>query len=87
MSSVELLGLIAGALATSSTVPQLVRIFRLKSAYEISMAFTIMLLAGLSLWLVYGLYLSLIPVIVWNAIGTGCVAMLLVAKLRYGRRS
>lgn len=86
MSSVELLGFIAGALATSSTIPQLVRIFRLKSAYEISMAFTILLLAGLSLWLVYGLYLSLTPVIVWNAIGTGCVAMLLVAKLRYGRR-
>ncbi len=86
MSSVELLGLIAGALATSSTIPQLVRIFRLKSAYEISMAFTILLLAGLSLWLVYGLSLSLTPVIVWNAIGTGCVAMLLVAKLRYGRR-
>jgi len=86
LSSVELLGLIAGALATSSTIPQLVRIFRLKSAYEISMAFTILLLAGLSLWLVYGLSLSLTPVIVWNAIGTGCVAMLLVAKLRYGRR-
>jgi MtN3 and saliva related transmembrane protein len=86
LSSVELLGFIAGALTTSSTIPQLVRIFRLKSAYEISMAFTILMLVGLSIWLVYGLYLGLTPVIVWNAIGTGCVAMLLVAKLRYGRR-
>jgi MtN3 and saliva related transmembrane protein len=84
--SAELLGFIAGALATSSTIPQLVRIFKLKSAYEISMAFTILLLSGISLWLVYGIYLSLTPVIIWNAIGTGCVAMLLFAKLKYGRK-
>lgn len=84
MSSVEVIGFIAGALATSSTIPQLIRIFRLKSAYEISMAFTILLLSGISLWLVYGIYLSLTPVIIWNAIGAGCVAMLLFAKLRYG---
>jgi len=84
--SVELLGFIAGALATSSTIPQLVRIFKLKSAYEISTAFTILLLSGISLWLVYGLYLSLPPGIICNAIGTGCIAMLLFAKLKYGRK-
>ena len=87
MISAELLGFIAGALATSSTIPQLVRIFRLKSAYEISTAFTILLLSGISLWLVYGLYLNLTPVIIWNAIGAGCVATLLFAKLKYGRKS
>ena len=86
MISAELLGFIAGALATSSTIPQLVRIFKLKSAYEISTAFTILLLSGISLWLVYGLYLGLTPVIIWNAIGTGCVATLLFAKLKYGRK-
>ena len=86
MISAELLGFIAGALATSSTIPQLVRIFRLKSAYEISTAFTILLLSGISLWLVYGLYLGLTTVIIWNAIGAGCVATLLFAKLKYGRK-
>ena len=81
-----MIGFIAGALATSSTIPQLVRTFRLKSAYEISTAFTVLLLCGLSLWLVYGLHLNLTPVITWNAIGTGCVGTLLFAKLKYGRK-
>lgn len=87
MSLTEVIGFIAGALATSSTIPQLIRTFKLKSAYEISRAFTILLLCGLSLWLVYGLYLGLIPVIVWNAIGTGCVATLLFAKFKYDKRN
>jgi len=86
LSLSELIGFIAGALATSSTIPQLVRTFRLKSAYEISTAFTVLLLCGLSLWLVYGLYLNLKPVIIWNAISTGCVGTLLFAKLKYGKK-
>jgi MtN3 and saliva related transmembrane protein len=87
LSLMEVIGFIAGALATSSTIPQLVRIFKLKSAYEISTAFTILLLCGLSLWLVYGIYLELTPVIIWNAIGTGCVATLIFAKLKYNREN
>ena len=81
----ESLGLIAGALVTCSIVPQLIRVFKLRSAREISMLFTTLLLLGIVTWLAYGILLALAPVILWNAIGAALVAVLLYAKLKYGR--
>jgi MtN3 and saliva related transmembrane protein len=79
------LGLVAGALVTCSMVPQLVRVFQLKSTREISRLFTILLLLGMICWLAYGICLRLTPVILWNAIGAVLVTLLLCAKLKYGR--
>ncbi len=81
----ESLGFVAGALVTCSLIPQLVRVFKLRSAYEISLLFTVLLLLGIITWLAYGISFGLIPVILWNATGAVLVAMLLYAKLRYGR--
>ncbi len=86
MSAQEILGFIAGLLVTLALVPQLIKIFRLKSAVEISLPFTILLLVGMILWLGYGILFQLLPVIFWNAVGVGLVATLLFAKLKYGRR-
>ena len=85
MHLAESIGLIAGALVTCSIIPQLIRVFRLKSAREISMLFTTLLWLGIVLWLVYGSLLKLAPVIIWNAIGAVFVLILLYAKLKYGR--
>ena len=83
----ELLGFAAGVLSTFSVVPQLIRVFKLKSAREISTIFTLMLLLGVFLWLAYGIFLRLFPVILWNAISAVLVGTLLAAKLKYGRSS
>lgn len=85
MHLAESLGFIAGALVTCSLIPQLIRVFKLKSAREISMLFTTLLLLGLIIWLAYGIYFRLAPVILWNATGAVLVSMLLYAKLKYGR--
>lgn len=81
----DTLGFIAGALTTGSLIPQVVRVFKLKSAYEISLLFTSLLLAGMIMWIVYGVFFSLPPVIFWNAIAAVLSSGLLYAKLRYGR--
>ena len=86
MSAQEILGFIAGVLVTMALVPQVVKIFKLKSAVEISLPFTILLLVGMLCWLGYGILFQLLPVIFWNAVGAGLVATLLSAKLKYGRR-
>jgi MtN3 and saliva related transmembrane protein len=85
LSLEESLGFVAGALVTCSLIPQLIRVFRLRSAREISMLFTTLLLLGLILWLTYGVFFRLIPVILWNAVGIILVVVLLYAKLKYGR--
>jgi MtN3 and saliva related transmembrane protein len=84
--SQEVFSFIGGVLVTVALVPQLVKIFRLKSALEISLPFTILLLVGMLCWLGYGILVPLFPVILWNAVGATLVAVLLFAKLKYGRR-
>ena len=85
MPLAEWLGLVAGAITTIGFLPQVIRVFRLRSAREISLPFTIMFLIGVSCWLVYGILLQLMPVVLWNAISAIFALALLYAKLKYGR--
>jgi MtN3 and saliva related transmembrane protein len=81
----EYLGYIGGMFTTFCYIPQIIRVFRLKSAKELSLTFSIMLLVGVAAWLAYGIFFSLAPVIIWNSITAVIVAVLLFAKLKYGR--
>ena len=81
----EWLGFVAGACVTCSFIPQLIRVFKLRSAHEISLIFNTLLLLGLFCWLAYGISLGLTPVILWNAVAAVLVTTLLYAKLKYGR--
>ncbi|MCD6359041.1 MAG: hypothetical protein J7L90_03720 [Dehalococcoidia bacterium] len=81
----QTLGLAAGMLVTCSMIPQLIRVFQLKSAREISKFFAILLLMGMLCWIAYGIYLNLTPIIIWNAIGAVLTSILLYAKLKYGK--
>ena len=85
MDIAEILGLIAGAFVTCSLIPQVIKVFQLKSAREISILFTTLLFLGVICWLTYGIYLKLLPVILWNAIGAILVSLLIYGKLRYGK--
>ena len=80
----EIIGLVAGFLTTLAFLPQAWRLFKLKSAREISLPFTLLFICGVALWLIYGLLLRLTPVVLWNA-ATLCLALsILYAKVRYG---
>jgi len=85
MSAAEIVGQVAGALVTLSLIPQVIRVYKLKSAQEISMLFTTMLWLGLFGWIAYGFLENKLPIILWNIIGASITASLLYAKLKYGR--
>ena len=85
MLTADVLGYIGGGIITFSLVPQVYRVFKLRSAREISLLFNILLLVGLSLWIAYGLSFGLVPVVLWNTASIVLVAGLLFAKLKYGR--
>ncbi|MBI4216472.1 MAG: SemiSWEET transporter [Chloroflexi bacterium] len=85
MTTPDVLGLLAGALTTFGFVPQVVRVFRLRSAREISLPFALLSLGGIGLWLLYGIIMALPPIIYWNILTLVLLALLLYAKLRYGR--
>ena len=81
----EYIGIAAGALTTLSFIPQIIRVYRMKSAREISTTFNLSLLVGIALWLIYGIVLNLAPIIIWNIVGMVLVSGLLVGKVKYGR--
>jgi MtN3 and saliva related transmembrane protein len=78
-------GYAAGFLVTFAFLPQIIRVYKLKSAREISLLFNSSTLLGAILWLTYGLVLGLVPIIVWNIIGIILTSLLLIYKLKYGR--
>ena len=81
----QVLGYFAGAFITMSFIPQIWRLFKLKSAREISLLFTFLLLIGTAGWLSYGVVLDLFPVLLWNSISFVLLCSMLYAKLRYGK--
>ena len=81
----ELLGLIGGALTTMGFVPQVLRLFKLKSAHEISLTFTYLFILGIAFWLAYGISLRMLSVVLWNALTLVLGACMLYAKLRYDK--
>jgi MtN3 and saliva related transmembrane protein len=81
----ELLGFIGGFFTTISLVPQVWRLYKLKSAREISLAFNAFFELGIIFWLAYGILLDLPAVILWNSITLVLVSSMLYAKLKWGR--
>ncbi len=80
----EYLGYIAGFLTTFCYIPQLLVVLRTKSTKDISLLFTVLVFIGCTVWLIYGISLSLIPVIFWNAIVLVFDGALIGAKLKFG---
>jgi MtN3 and saliva related transmembrane protein len=83
----DILGLMAGLFTTGSLIPQVIQVFKNKSAGDISLLFNLMYLAGGLLWLSYGIWDRLLPVIFWNTLATLLVILLLIGKLKYGSGS
>ncbi len=81
----DFMGQAAGMLISVSFIPQLIRVYKLKSAYEISTTFTSMLLLGLLSWIVYGIYFRIVPIILWDSIAFIQVLILLIFKMKFGR--
>jgi MtN3 and saliva related transmembrane protein len=85
LSGIEWLGIIAGLLTTFALAPQIIRVYKLKHAQEISLLYTTTMFIGVIIWLVYGIMQGLVSLIIWNTIGSILNAWLLFAKLKYGK--
>ncbi|MHC4777411.1 MAG: SemiSWEET transporter [Planctomycetota bacterium] len=78
------LGLTAGGLTTISFLPQVLQTWKTKSAKDLNLSMFILLTVGISMWLVYGLYIGKLPVIAANVVGLFSASTILYFKLRYG---
>jgi len=81
-----LIGITAATLTTAAFVPQVVKVWRSRSADDLSTGMLLLFSSGLFLWLVYGLRARMLPVILANAVTLALNLILLALKLRPGRR-
>ncbi|MEO0407171.1 MAG: SemiSWEET transporter [Cyanobacteria bacterium P01_A01_bin.135] len=85
MDQVTALGLVAGAMTTLAYLPQLFKVWRSKSAEDLSWAMLIILCTGILMWLVYGTYMHDVPVIAANVLTLTLTSIILGLKVRYSR--
>lgn len=83
--TIEALGLIAGALTTLAYVPQVIKVWRSRSARDISLGMFLLMNIGIALWLVYGLLIGSPGLIAANIVTLGLTFSVLVAKLKFDR--
>ena len=78
------LGYIAGLFTTLAFLPQVIRSWRTRSTADLSLAAIFAFIAGVALWIVYGIEIRSYPIVIWNVVTLALNIGILVAKLRHG---
>jgi MtN3 and saliva related transmembrane protein len=81
---IDLIGAVAAFLTTVAFVPQVVKIWRSRSAKDISLPMYVVFTIGVATWLVYGFMLGAIPIIIANCATLLLAISVVVMKLRWG---
>jgi len=79
------LGLLAGTVTTLSFLPQVIKIYKSRSAKDISLGWVASLTFGVALWLAYGLMIGELPVILSNMVTLVLAGAILAMKLWFER--
>ena len=80
-----IIGFAATSFAVSSTVPQIGKALKTKRSEDVSIRFIIVLIIGLSLWVVYGIGKNDIVLIIGNSIAVALNTFMLFLKIKYSR--
>ena len=78
---IPLIGILATIFVVSSTVPQIVKGMKTRKMDDVS----VLLIVGLSLWVVYGIAKNDIVIVGGNSVGVSLNAILLLLKIKYSR--
>jgi MtN3 and saliva related transmembrane protein len=83
MISWDIVGHMAGLFVAVALLPQVIKTWRTKSTGDISLLWTIVLIIGLILWVIYGFAYRLLPIIIFVSIEIFLASIILVFKLIY----
>ena len=78
------IGFIAAVLTTVAFVPQILKIWRARSAKDVSLGMYTVFTIGVVLWLVYGILIDSWPIILANCITLLLAGVVLAMKVRFG---
>ena len=85
MLNIEHLGFAAAVCTTSAFVPQVLLVWRQRGAPGISTSMYLMFIAGLAMWLAYGIALRSWPMTLANALTLVLALSILCMKLYFER--
>jgi len=83
IATIEIVGLLAGALTTASLVPQVYKIWKTKSAENLSLTMFTLFFIGVILWFTYGIVTHSIAMIVANLITAILAIIIIYFKIKY----
>jgi MtN3 and saliva related transmembrane protein len=84
MDLVDFLGFMAAFLTTTAFLPQVLQIWKSKSTKDLSLQTLLSFIAGITMWLFYGILLHSSPIIIANTITLILNLVILFFKLKYG---
>ncbi|HBC40538.1 MAG: SemiSWEET transporter [Pseudanabaena sp.] len=84
MNFINILGFTAATLTTLAFLPQVIQVWRSRSTKDISLPMLITFIAGITLWLVYGLLVKAEPIYIANGVTLVLNLTILRFKLKYG---
>ena len=76
----------ATVFTVTSTVPQIKKALNTKDTEDVSIRFLLVLIAGLSLWVFYGIGRADIVIVIGNSIGVSLNVFMLILKVKYSRQ-
>lgn len=85
MQNIEILGLVAGTITSITFIPQVIHVYKTKSAKDISLNMLLLLVLGVSLWLGYGIIVKSVSIIYTNSMVFLMACILLFFKSKYGK--
>ena len=86
MDITQWIGILAGVLTASSMLPQLVKVIKNKEADDISMKMLVVLMSGIAMWIVYGIFRDDWPIIITNSFSLLVNITLTFFRVKYRNR-
>lgn len=83
MDFIQLLGLAAGTITSITFLPQVIQIWKTKSAKDLSVGMLLLLLLGVSAWLVYGILVMDAAIIYTNSMVMTMGLIMLFFKYKF----
>ena len=77
------IGLLGASLTTFSSLPQVIKIIKTKRTKDISLITYLMLTIGVLSWLLYGVFITDIPLILANLVSIIFILIILIFKIKY----
>jgi MtN3 and saliva related transmembrane protein len=84
IESIDLVGYLVATLTTAAFLPQVLKVLQSKSTKDLALPTLLSFIAGVGMWLIYGILVQSPPIIVANVVTLVLNLVILRFKLEYG---